>query len=418
MEFMTKHNKLIAAFLLIAFVFGMVPAAFATDSSIEYVNGAEKFVFVPDNDLFANFKGVMPGDEITQKITVKNGSNNLVVIYLRAVANENTVMQGFLQQLSMTVKQGDKTLFDASPDKLDGLAENVLLGQFAPNQHTDLMVTLKVPLELNNDYANLTGVVDWVFTVEEVIYSGGDSEAMDLPYTVEGIFDCVNHYAYVRGYPDGMIRPNDPVTRAEVSAMFTRLLLEDVFAHYKADTNPFFDVRSTAWFNVDVSTMANMEVVHGYPDGRFGPNDPITRAEFAAIISKFDHYEIVDRNRFPDIAGHWAEEAILEAMSAGWVGGYEDGTFRPENDLTRAETMAIINRMIGRSPENLDSLLDGMIIWPDNADPTAWYYLDIQEATNTHDHTRHDSGYETWTLLKNEEEKESFLERILGFLRN
>ena len=309
MDFMTKHNKLIAAFLLIAFVFGMVPAAFAADSSITYVNGAEKFVIVPNNDskndLFHSFKGVMPGDTIDQKITVKNDSNNLVVIYLRAVANENT--QGFLQQLSMTVKQGDKTLFDASPDKLDGLEENVLLGQFAPNQHTDLMVTLKVPLELSNDYANLTGVVDWVFTVEEVIYSGGDSEAMDLPYTIEGIFDCVNHYAYVRGYPDGMIRPNDPVTRAEVSAMFTRLLLEDVFAHYKADTNPFFDVRSTAWFNVDVSTMANMDVVHGYPDGRFGPNDPITRAEFAAIISKFDHYEIVDRNRFPDIAGHWAE---------------------------------------------------------------------------------------------------------------
>ena len=419
-----KHNKLIAAFLLITFVFGTVPMAFAADSSIEYVNGAEKFVFVPSNNLFDNFKGVMPGDTIEQKITVKNGSNKMVKIFLRAVANENTAMQGFLQQLSMTVKQGDKLLFDASPAELDGLAENVLLGQFAPNTGTDLEVTLKVPITLGNDYANLTGTVDWVFTVEEVIYSGGDDivipggDAMDLPYTVEGIFDCVNHYAYVWGYPDGMIRPNDPVTRAEVSAMFTRLLLEDVFAHYKADTNPFFDVRSTAWFNVDVSTMANMEVVHGYPDGRFGPNDPITRAEFAAIISKFDHYEIVDRNRFPDIAGHWAEEAILEAMSAGWVGGYEDGTFRPENDLTRAETMAIINRMIGRSPENLDSLLDGMIIWPDNADPTAWYYLDIQEATNTHDHTKYDSGYETWTVLKNEEEKESFLIRLLHLFRD
>ena len=225
MDFMTKHNKLIAAFLLIAFVFGTVPMAFAADSSIEYVNGAEKFVFVPSDDLFDNFKNVMPGDTIEQKITVKNGSNKTVKIYLRAVANENTVMQGFLQQLSMTVKQGDKTLFDASPAELDGLAENVLLGQFAPNTGTELVVNLKVPITLGNEYARLTGVVDWIFTVEEVIYSGDDSGAMDLPYTVAGIFNRVDHYAYVWGYPDGTVRPNDNITRAEVTALFTRLLL-------------------------------------------------------------------------------------------------------------------------------------------------------------------------------------------------
>ena len=417
MDFMTKHNKLIATFLLIAFVFGICPTAFAADSSITYVNDAEKFVFVPSDNLFDNFKGVMPGDTIEQKITVKNGSNKMVKIFLRAVANENTVMQGFLQQLSMTVKQGDKTLFDASPDKLDGLAENVLLGQFAPNQHTDLMVTLKVPLELNNDYANLTGVVDWVFTVEEVIYSGDDSGAMDLPYTVAGIFNRVDHYAYVWGYPDGTVRPNDNITRAEVTALFTRMLLQDVYLKYKCETNDFDDVLKNAWFHGDVSTMSNMNVIGGYPDGTFKPEDPITRAEFAAIISKFDQYEIKNRNRFPDIAGHWAEEAILEVAEAGWVGGYEDGTFRPEKNLTRAETMVIINKMLGRTPQSVDNLLDGMITWPDNADPTAWYYLDVQEATNGHDYTKHANGYETWTVLKNEEEKESFLERILNFFR-
>ena len=417
MDFMTKHNKLIAAFLLIAFVFGMVPAACAADSSITYVNGAEKFVFVPSDDLFDNFKGVMPGDTIEQKITVKNGSSKTVKIFLRAVANENTVMQGFLQQLSMTVKQGDKTLFDASPAELDGLEENVLLGQFAPNQHTDLVVTLKVPITLGNAYANLTGVVDWVFTVEEVIYSGGDSDAMDLPYTVEGIFNRVDHYAYVWGYPDGTVQPNANITRAEVTALFTRMLLQDVWLKYKCETNNFEDVLNNAWFHGDVSTMANMNVIGGYPDGTFKPNDPITRAEFAAIISKFDQYEIKNRNRFPDIAGHWAEEASLEVAEAGWVGGYEDGTFRPEKNLTRAETMVIINKMLGRTPQSVDDLLDGMITWPDNADPTAWYYLDVQEATNGHDYTKHANGCETWTLLKNEEEKESFLERILNFFR-
>ena len=426
MDFMTKHNKLIAAFLLIAFVFGMVPAAFAADSSITYVNGAEKFVFVPSDDLFDNFKGVMPGDTIEQKITVKNGSSKTVKIFLRAVANENTVMQGFLQQLSMTVKQGDKTLFDASPAELDGLEENVLLGQFAPNQHTDLVVTLKVPITLGNAYANLTGVVDWVFTVEEVIYSGGGSESdadIVIPgddttgFTIAGIFNRVDHYAYVWGYPDGTVQPNANITRAEITALFTRLLLQDVWLKYKCETNNFEDVLNNAWFHGDVSTMANMNVIGGYPDGTFKPNDPITRAEFAAIISKFDQYEIKNRNRFPDIAGHWAEEAILEVAEAGWVGGYEDGTFRPEKNLTRAETMVIINKMLGRTPQSVDDLLDGMITWPDNADPTAWYYIDVQEATNGHDYTKHANGCETWTLLKNEEEKESFLERILNFFR-
>ena len=154
MNVMLKHNKLISAFLIIALLLGICPTAFAADSSITYVNGAEKFVFVPSDDLFDNFKGVMPGDTIEQTITVKNGSSRTVKIFLRAVANENTVMQGFLQQLSMTVKQGDKTLFDASPAELDGLAENVLLGQFAPNTGTDLVVTLKVPITLGNAYAN------------------------------------------------------------------------------------------------------------------------------------------------------------------------------------------------------------------------------------------------------------------------
>ena len=417
MNVMLKHNKLISAFLIVALLLGICPTAFAADSSITYVNGAEKFVFVPDDDLFDNFKNVMPGDTIEQKITVKNGSNKMVKIFLRAVANENTVMQGFLQQLSMTVKQGDKTLFDASPAELDGLKENVLLGQFAPNTGIDLVVNLKVPITLGNEYARLTGGVDWVFTVEEVIYSGDDSGAMDLPYTVAGIFNRVDHYAYVWGYPDGTVRPNDNITRAEVTALFTRLLLQDVYLKYKCETNNFDDVLKNAWFHGDVSTMANMKVIGGYPDGNFKPNDPITRAEFAAIISKFDQYEIKNRNRFPDIAGHWAEEAILEVAEAGWVGGYEDGTFRPEKNLTRAETMVIINKMLGRTPQSVDNLLDGMITWPDNADPTAWYYLDVQEATNGHDYTKHANGYETWTVLKNEEEKESFLERILGFFR-
>lgn len=229
-----------------------------------------------------------------------------------------------------------------------------------------------------------------------------------------------SHFAYVGGYPDATVQPNGKITRAEVSAIFYRLLKDEVKAEYTCDTNIFPDVNAGDWFNVDVSTMANLNVLGGYPDGTFKPNAPITRAEFVAIITKFVDYSIAEPDRFPDISGHWAEEAILEAAAAGWVGGYEDGTFRPENNLTRAEAMVIVNKILCRTPQSVDDLLPGMINWPDNADPTAWYYIDVQEATNGHEYEWLDKEqtHEHWTELDNKEEKQSFLIRWIRTLRN
>ena len=158
--------------------------------------------------------------------------------------------------------------------------------------------------------------------------------------------------------------------------------------------------------------MAAMGIVGGYPDGSFQPNAPITRAEFAAIAVRFDQIEATDDTPFTDIANHWAWQDIARAASEGWVAGYEDGTFRPDNSITRAETMAIINRVLCRQPETVDDLLDGMIKWPDNADTAEWYYLVVQEATNGHKYEWKDNGFERWTEMNNEEEKQSFLNRL------
>ena len=198
---MKKILKTISALaLVLVLLLGMSATAFA-ESKVTYEGGAEKFVFLPgseysETDLFENFKGVMPGDVITQEITVQNNYTKAekVNIYLRAVVHDEqgnplseevartedlVSMQDFLSQLTMTVKQGDKVLFSASPDELDGLKENVLLGTFPGRSKTILTVELSVPFELGNEYANRVGEVDWVFTAEEVtktVQTGDDSD--------------------------------------------------------------------------------------------------------------------------------------------------------------------------------------------------------------------------------------------------
>ena len=431
------HNNKFYIFLLtILLIFSISPCAYAADSSVQYENQADKFVFLPgsfwsDTDLFDNFKNVMPGDTVTQEITIKNKSKVDVNIFLRAVAHDSTnapvsgadavSMQDFLSKLSMTVHQGSKELFSASPDELGGFAQKVLLGKFAPGESTKLTVSLHIPIELGNEYANRVGEVDWVFTVEEVSSGsnipGGTNKPSDegdnpadsnVPESLNG----ADHFAYIVGYPDGTVRPTRDITRAEVATIFYRLLVPEVQAQYETQTNSFSDVKKRDWYNQAISTMAAMGIVGGYPDGSFQPNAPITRAEFAAIAVRFDQIEATDDTPFTDIANHWAWQDIARAASEGWVAGYEDGTFRPDNSITRAETMAIINRVLCRQPETVDDLLDGMIKWPDNADTAEWYYLVVQEATNGHKYEWKDNGFERWTEMNNEEEKQSFLNRL------
>lgn len=206
-----------------------------------------------------------------------------------------------------------------------------------------------------------------------------------------------DHYAYIFGYEDNTIRPENDITRAEVATIFYRLLTDESREAYRTTDHDFTDVSADAWYAEPVATLASAGLLAGYEDGSFRPDAPITRAEYAAIATRFDELAAAESN-FTDISGHWAEDAINAAYGAGWVGGYEDGTFRPDQNITRAEAMALINRVLERAVDS-EGMLDEMTHWVDN-DPEAWYYADIQEATHSHTYEREEGEqYETWTDL-------------------
>ena len=210
-----------------------------------------------------------------------------------------------------------------------------------------------------------------------------------------------DHDAYLLGYEDGTVRPEGSITRAEVATIFFRLLTDESRDKFWSQTNDYTDVPADAWYNIAVSTLSNAGILDGYEDGTFRPDGNITRAEFATITARFLEASYDGGNRFPDIDGHWAAEYINEAANAGIVDGYEDGTFRPQQNITRAEAVTMVNRTVDRHPD-ADHLLDNMVTWPDNPE-SAWYYAQIQEATNAHAYTMHtdqeDAPYEIWTEL-------------------
>lgn len=218
------------------------------------------------------------------------------------------------------------------------------------------------------------------------------------PTKVPALLNGSNHFAYVVGYKDGNVRPQGNITRAETAAIFFRLLKEEVRSENLSKHNDFADVTEDSWYNTAVSTMAGMNILKGRTANSFAPQAPITRAEFAAICARFDSGKAEENSGFTDISGHWAEKEIERAATLGWVSGYTDGSFHPDAPITRAEAMTLINRVLCRMPETKADLLDSMTKWPDNQ-PGAWYYLAVQEATNSHTYEQKDSKYETWTAL-------------------
>ena len=213
--------------------------------------------------------------------------------------------------------------------------------------------------------------------------------------------NTTDHFAYIVGYGNGEVRPQNNITRAEVATIFFRLLTDDVRDENLTKTNRYSDVAATSWYNTAVSTLSSMGIITGYPDGTFRPNAAITRAEFAAIAARFDNDGDKTAAKFSDIATHWAKDEISIAYNNGWITGYPDGTFGPQRDITRAETMTLVNRVLNRQPETEDDLLPNMTVWTDNANPKAWYYHAVQEATNSHYYEfKTNSQYEKWTELR------------------
>ena len=231
---------------------------------------------------------------------------------------------------------------------------------------------------------------------------GGRKPTVDIPDDVPTGLNGDDHFAYIVGYPDGNVKPSGNITRAEVATIFFRLLTEDVRTANSTQSNSLSDVSRGQWFNHAISTLSSMGIVKGNPDGTFDPDAPITRAEFAAIAARFDDKNTNNTSNFSDIASHWAKDEIGVAANKGWINGYPDSTFRPDQYITRAEAMTLVNRVLNRLPEKSEDLLDDMIKWPDNADASVWYYLAVQEATNSHDYSDKSDAdkYEKWTKIR------------------
>ena len=250
--------------------------------------------------------------------------------------------------------------------------------------------------------ADLTLHGVWSFTKKSSGGGGGGSHkpTVTIPDDVPTGLNGDDHYAYIVGYPDSTVRPQNGITRAEVATIFFRLLTDETRNANSTKSNSYSDVAAGAWYNHAVSTLSAMGIVKGDSHGKFNPNAPITRAEFAAIAARFDKTEDVAAASFGDVATHWAKPEISVAANNGWINGYTDGTFHPDSSITRAEAMAMINRVLQRLPESKADLLDDMIKWSDNSDTSAWYYLAVQEATNSHYYDLKENKHEKWSKLR------------------
>ena len=238
--------------------------------------------------------------------------------------------------------------------------------------------------------------------------SGGNNGGNSQPS-----LNTKDHYGYIIGYPVDYytgqpttdqtkkpVRPEGKITRAEVATIYFRMLTDESRTKFWSQSNSYSDVKAGDWFNNAVSTLSNAGIIAGYEDGSFKPNGYITRAEFATIAARFFDVTYNGKDLFPDISGHWAKDYINQAANSGFVNGYEDGTFKPDRNITRAEAVTLVNRTLDRHPDKNHFTKD-MLVWPDNMDQTKWYYADMQEATNSHTYQMKENSdktkYENWT---------------------
>ena len=232
-------------------------------------------------------------------------------------------------------------------------------------------------------------------------HGGNGGGTVTIPDDVPTGLNGKDHYAYVVGYPDGMVYPQKNITRAEVATIFFRLLKDETREANMTKSNGYNDMKDGAWYTCAVSTLSKMGIIKGYEDGSFKPDASISRAEFAAIAARFDPDGDKTPATFSDVSSHWAKDEISIAANHGWIKGYEDGSFKPDQKITRAETMTLVNRVLKRLPETKDDLHKDMKTWPDNQKESAWFYLAVQEATNSHyQKLKKDGTHETWESMR------------------
>ena len=307
--------------------------------------------------------------------------------------------EGYTAPAKQTLVKGSSYTVAEVPASVSG-SKNGVNGTFSFNGwKKDDGTVLTGEQQLTADLT-LHGV--WTFTKKSSGGGGGGSHkpTVTIPDDVPTGLNGDDHYAYIVGYPDSTVRPQNGITRAEVATIFFRLLTDETRNANSTKTNSYSDVAAGAWYNHAVSTLSAMGIVKGDSQGKFNPNAPITRAEFAAIAARFDDKANTTAVDFSDIASHWAKNEISAAANNGWINGYTDDTFRPNNKITRAEAMTLVNRVLKRLPETAEDLHNDMIKWSDNSDTSAWYYLAVQEATNSHYYDLKANKHEKWSKLR------------------
>jgi len=277
---------------------------------------------------------------------------------------------------AQTVKSGNRVVKPAAPTRYGF----VFIGWFTDEARTK---TFDFGTKIKKDMTLYAG---WTLSSDNAVFKYLTSE----------------HIAYINGFDDGLVHAEESMTRAQAAQVFFNLLNAEAKARYGTVENGFSDVDSGSWYNEAVSTLANMGILNGYGNGLFGPEDTMTRAQFAAICVRIGGLTATGSNTFSDVAtNHWAYDSICAAAYAGWINGYGNGKFGPDDQITRAQVVTLLNRVMNRSAKaaHLDGL-KGLRMWPDNMDSTVWYYYDLIEAGNNHRCTYDAAGVETWTGLK------------------
>lgn len=348
---------------------------------------------------------MFPGDTESRVYYLRVSHTGSVTVHFHAEVQPGGEKLGEVLKCRVTVREDDVsvTLYDGLMAQMPGQLDYSVTSSRSTTRELVYVITAYLETGVGNDYQEKQLEADFRWWVE--------AETEDSPITPVGpnvpdkpLLDSGGHYAYIIGYPDGLVHPELQITRAESVTIFFRMLLEESRQRYWSQVNPYYDVLAEDWFNNAISTMTNAGIVEGRPGNLFDPNANITRAEFAALAVRFfeGDDEKPDKDAFSDITGHWANYEINLAYAKEIIEGYPDGTFKPDQEITRAEAMTIVNRVLERHPHE-EHLLEDMIRWPDNMDETMWYYADVQEATNSHEYhlaeAENVAVYEIWQAL-------------------
>lgn len=354
-----------------------------------------------------------------KKIDVDNLAIGIKDMLIENNYPRDIVFNSFLKNVKLKIEKGLILSFDKTLVEYTNL-ENILYksdneeyrgytldssDKFSLNKGDtiDLKYSLLMDVESGNELQSITAYMPIYINLKESQitdeYSDNDDDdeiIKDLKVPL-GLLNKEDHLQYIYGYPDNTVRPDGLITREEVAVVFYRLLEPNYRASILIGEKNFSDIDTNRWSVKHIATLSNGNIIEGYPDGNFKPKNSITRAELATIASKFDNLTYAETNSFSDIDGHWAIKYINSAVIKGWVKGYPDGTFRPDEYITRAEFVTLVNNVLGRRIHK-ENILEGIKVFPDLID-SMWYYEAMVEATNSHLYMRSEDSSELWTEI-------------------